>query len=373
MHSLYTNNLSEWSQVCFAFYLLLIFMSYLLPKIKKTVVIHLKKNDYKIQLGLLLTEIMLIFVKGFCACGTDLVSGYYYDFLSANSFSSFRDKTVEKGFVLLNVFIKHIYDQYWFFILIVAIISIVPIFSFIRKYNDRIDPSVALVLYTSIYFFPTFSLMRIGLAAAISVLSFEALIEGKNKKAIFWIFIACIFHTTAILLLTIVIVYNIKRINKKALAVLALLLFGVLYINKNSLSVLLVNRYSIYSLASDGIGLEQLIYLTPILILFLISRKLFTKEDRMFRANFSYIVVAFFSGMTAYLLPALGRIYLLFIPLIFGISYCSHRVNSRFTKKYSFLNLCIVIYAVFRFYMYITQYYNADGVMPYINLFGWRV
>lgn len=376
MYSLYANNTIEWSGFTFAFYFILVFLSYLLPKIRTTIVIPLGRNKYKTQIGLLLTEIMLIFVKGFSVCGTDLVGGYYFDFLSANSFSSFRDQTVEKGYIFLNIIIKNIYDYYWFFVLITSIISIVPVFRFIRKHSDSLDPSIALILYTSIYFFPTFSLLRIGLAAAIGVLSFDALIEGRNKKAIFWLFVACTIHTTAILLVAVVIVYNLKKINKKTIALFGGAFFVILYFNKSSLSSLLVNRYSIYSLASssDGIGMEQLIYLTPILVLFLLTRRLFTdEEDHIVRLNFCYIVLSFLAGMMMYLLPAMGRTYLLFTPLIFLISNCSQRVYGINKEKHRYVNICIVIYAIFRFYMYITQYYGADGIMPYFNLFGWRM
>lgn len=373
MYGLYNYYTVEWSELTFVFYLSIVAISYFLPKIKQKVSLTIGGKKFSTPIGILLVEGLLIFIKGFNTTGRDLISGYYSNFISASSMSAFRDQSVEKGYILLNVIVHNIVNKYWIFLFVVTLITVIPVFVLIKKYSNVIDVSVATFLYTAIYFFPGLSLIRISLASSIALLSFDAAIEKKPIKALFGIILASFFHISMLCLLIPYTMMFARRMDKKLVFITAAGLFTMVYFNQVTLVSLLTGRYSVYSLADSGLGFEQLIYYLPMFLLLWWQKKhVSTEKKDFYTISFSYILSGLFMGMMQYVLPALGRTYVAFLPLSFIIAYYvkSARESMRYNRKALFV--LVFVYGIFRFYVFISQCYNTDDIMPYMNVFGWR-
>lgn len=364
----------EWSNLTFIFFFAIVILSYFLPKIKTKIKVRIGSKTLSISVGLFLLEAILIFVKGFNTSGRDLISGYYLDFYSASSMSEFRDQSIEKGYILLNVFVYNIINQYWVFLFIVALLTIIPVFKMIQKYSDVMDVSIAAFLYTAVFYYPGFSLVRISLAASIGLLAFDAMIEKKPKIAVLGIVLAAFFHTSMLCLFIPHILMFVKKFDKKLIFVLVIGIFGTVYFNQEALESLLSGRYAIYSLADTRIGLEQFAYYFPMFLLLWWQKKNVIVNDRYFYTlSFCYVLAGFFMGLMQYILPVFGRAYVAFLPVCFIMAYYTklERMYVKTSKK--IFDMLILVYGIFRFYIFISQYYNADDIMPYTNVFGWRL
>lgn len=379
----FVNIVVDWHQSTLIFYILVILCSYfsaiLFSRVSLKGCIFSKKNKY--PLWLLTTGIVLIFVKCFNTSGRDIRSGYYQNFLSATSFTNYHDNTVEIGFRLLQILIRQFTDNYAVFLFAVGLITLIPFLYVINKYRNIIDVPSAFLLYMCVYYFSGFSIARISMAAAFSFLFFDALIEKKKFKALFFILIACTFHITAVILIIPYVFVLFKSLNKKMLVIGAVAVFAVVSISRNSIFGFMQgsDRYYVYQLSSNiSFGFEQIVYYIPLIALYAFGKKRHTDVSfgKYFdRISVSFLSVGFVFGMLSYLIPIFGRLYSLFVVQTIISGYYIHNLKTiKLKKGYKMMmNILILAYCFVRFGLYISQYYNVDDIMPYTNVFGWVI
>ena len=186
----------DWYANTFIFYLSLILLCYFIAIVeRKKVLVFGTIANYRKELWLILISAILIFVKGFGTTGRDLRSGYFLCFLSATSMKDFRDQSVEIGYRLLNVIVRNITDEYWVFVLVCSLITVLPVMHMLKKYADKIDLPIAVLLYVTCYFFNCFSPMRQAMSASLLLFAFDAMVEHKYGKAfIYALFYLFYFH-----------------------------------------------------------------------------------------------------------------------------------------------------------------------------------
>ena len=365
-----------WHNSTFIFYLMIIFVCYALTATGKYRVSLTRTSSTKsFQLWSVLVGAVLIFVKGFGTTGRDLREGYYLNFLSAKSLDMYRDDSVEIGYRILNVLIRRITDKYWVFILVVSILTICPVIYIIKKYSDKIDVPVAVLFYVSCFFFSGFSILRLALAASISLFAFDAIVEKKFVKALLWIFVAAMFHTAALLMFLPLFLCVIKRVNKFEIAIFLLIMILSIYYSRNNLTALLSEsaRYNIYrSFDTVKIGLKQFVYYIPMFIIYYFGRKADTNKH-FSRMSFIYLSVGLFAGLLGYIVSIFGRMEMLFLPLIIIVPYYYKLCGKRLANMKLIINVLWIFYCIARFVIYIAEYYNMDDIMPYTNIFGWIV
>lgn len=364
--------IAEWSNNTLILYLFVILGGYIAPKIKSEVTFYVYKKKHSFQVALVLYEILLVLVKGLSVVGKDLVGGYYYNFSTADNFHSFADQSIEKGYILLNVLVYHISTSYSFFIMVVTLITLLPIFYLLHKYKDNIDASAVLVMYSSIYYFQGFSLLRIAMASSIALFSFDALYEQKKIKALFFILLASLFHISTLILLIpwLILVINKKEI-RTIVSILLIVIAAVIYLFPSFINGYFVGRHAGYSIdTTNNIGFAQFLYTVPLVLALAIYWK--DTPEKIKKMGMLYILVDFLVGIIGYRVSIFGRLYQDFVPITFvmGFKHKFLRVNHK-TNMWLF-DLLMVAYCVIRFCIYISTYYNVDNIMPYINLFGWR-
>ncbi len=327
-------------------------------------------NYFRLPVWLLIIGSVLIFFKGFGTTGRDLRAGYYYDFLSATSCEHFRDKTIEYGYRVLNVLVRNITDQYWVFILIVSILTIVPFMYIINKYKDQIDLPVAILLYTSIFFFAGFSPLRIAMAGSIALLAFDGLIEKKKGKSLLFILLACTIHVSIALLLIPYALLFFRIIDKRMILIGAFLFFMIIFFWREDIINFFLSSQRYYGYGTVEVlrmGLEQFFYYIPIFVLIFMTRK---KCDPDFqKLSIGFVSIGFVCALLGYVLPVFGRTNMDFMVIVFIIGWHTKILKQEHKKSRLLINLTIFFYCAVRFGLYITQYYNLEDIMPYTNIF----
>lgn len=119
------------------------------------------------------------------------------------------------GFNILVLFIRYIYNDFHFFLFVCGVIINSCIISFIIHNSDDIILSSA--IYIGFFYLSTFNTLRQWIACAIFLGAFKYIEEKKLINYIVNIFIASLFHDTAITLLLLYPVLNskIKLIKKE--------------------------------------------------------------------------------------------------------------------------------------------------------------
>lgn len=414
--------MQTWSMTTFLFYLAIILLSYGVSK-KCTSL----KSGKEGQTGraIIIVMVVLLFVRGFGTSGTDIWYGYYADYMNATTLSQIPDQTTEIGYRLLTVVCRNLFGGgYWAYIFLLSVLTLLPIALVIYQYRDKLDASVAFVFYTAVFYFQGFSLIRIYLAAAIALLSYDAVLQNKPWKALLMIGISMLFHKTMICLILPYGMYYVKKLSQKQLTAVTALVFLLIYFCRPLLSTLLVGRYSVYQVFADvDIGMIQFLYYIPLFILYFFAAPY--EENKGFaRLQYCFILSGLFFGLIGYIVPIMGRLQAAFLPLILGaarqmwvmkknnlnlITEINNRIISpvnkallayhkRRTKQRSngqtdadahglqiktiaernislevCAQVCFVFYCVARYCIYIFEYYGLDGIMPYTNIFGWII
>ena len=370
------NSIVNWRTSTLIFYILIISVTYILVKISKKIYkIKILNKVFYLNIGYLLASFILISVKCFSVTGRDTRTGYYYNFLSADSLSSYNDQSVEFGFRLLNVSIHKVFGSYAAFLFIIGLLTVVPVLWLIWKYRKVIDRSSAIILYTCVFYFTGFSALRFALAASFVLISFDAFYEKKWVKAFVFLIIACSIHQTMIIML-LPMLLTFKKNNPKLFASISLVLLFVFFIiSRNQISVLLSSsdRYSLYQVSeSTQFGWEQIVYYIPFFGIYYLS-SYESRNDRWGVLSFIFLATGFVVSNLGHIVFILGRMEYAFTPLILIVPfYIKKFINRRNDLRY-LVDILVIIYCIARLLIYICQYYNLSAEMPYVSVFGWSI
>ncbi|NLU94412.1 EpsG family protein [Chitinophaga sp. Ak27] len=142
--------------------------------------------------------------------GTDW--GTYYDYFSSvQTVFGTPMNTFEAGFSYLNLFVRNVTSNYTILLLISAILIIPGKFKFFGKYTAL--PLLAIFLYYA-YFFCDIFFVRQSIAITFTLLSTKYIIERKLLLFALFVYIASLFHGSAILFIFSYFIFNLKISNK---------------------------------------------------------------------------------------------------------------------------------------------------------------
>lgn len=209
-----------WALVFISLYALI---SYGLPK---------KTNSKKIFI--IFSSIHLIIIQGFrhVSVGTDLIRYQSQYTLSTNiPLDVYLEGRFEIGYQILNFIFASIGISFQGFIFLISVFVFTVLGIFIYKYSE--SPWLSYVLYMLLGLFDFgFSGLRQIIAMSIILLSFSSIIDENWKKFFLIVFIATLFHRTAIIFIVIYPLTNWNRFNKVyKFSYIPLLLFLVLFGN----------------------------------------------------------------------------------------------------------------------------------------------
>lgn len=373
--------IDSWVQSTFIFYISLILVCYTMSVVFTS--IKFRINTWKLEnTSIIVPLLILLCVKGFALCGVDLIGGYKYNFESAVSMKAFRDQSVEIGFRFINVAVRQFTSNYAIFVFIIAVLTIFPVFYVLRKYRNSINIPVAILMYGAVFFLPGISLVRIYLASAICMFAFDALFEKKYLKAVALVFVASAIHITAMVML-VPCLFFVFKVNRKLFVAVLLLAIAVLYVGRGAIFSFLSGRYAIYSVSNEvSLGTEWIWFYLPMILFYFYIIKILRKTSsehiasesiRLFNYSSIWILIGAFFSLAQYAFNIFGRLVAYTLPLILFVASGLNILKLLNRKKYNLMLLLTVGYIVLRFIIYITGYYMADGIMPYINCFGWEI
>ncbi|MFW6016296.1 MAG: EpsG family protein [bacterium] len=287
---------------------------------------------------------------------------YLYKFNKVNNyehfFSAIESEKTEVGYSILEFIVGRVFSFEGFQI-IVAIISIIPLFYIIYKYSK--------IPWLSIFIFITFGFlsfnmlaMRQAVALGITTFSYKYIMERKFMKFIICIILAFSFHLSAIIFLPAYWFGNIKFTKYTKHISLIVIFFAFILKERIFLFVNLYARLP-YSYLEAG-GEKMYIFVLFSVILGLIYDSGYQDKARFNKTLLFMIIAVAIIWPIASFHPGVFRLYYYYsIFLVLFIPNIIELINNKVIKRYIYM-----VYIIVGSYYLITQIILRDNNMnPY--------
>lgn len=329
--------------------------------------------------GLLVPFIIHWFFCCFTNIGVDY-QNYYRIIENIGTSSAFEG--VEIGFTWICIILKTLSfnpDQIIFLLKTLTVVLFYRGFYKLRK--TTIIP-LAILSYNVLIYLQGFYLLSMQLAIALLFLSVIHLLFGTRSKSVFYMLMACLIHTSSILLLPIYVILMYMQ-SKKALISVRQICVLVCVMATISVCFTIIYDYAINSIPifqyyvayelsdtdqATGSGLGQIVFYLPIFYFIL----------QIYRSNLSsnikngaviFSIVGFTYALLGYKVEVLMRInesffclYAIFIPLLF-YKRTTHAVSIKQTRFPIRLEQFVwVLYLCFRGYIVVSGYMSEDSL-----------
>ena len=276
----------------------------------------------------------------------------------------------EPAFVIINYFLKYLNLNYSFALLFYSILIWVPIYSY-HKYQKHFYFAIFVFITTGFLFF-TFNGQRQAIAIAFVFLGTRQLLENKPYKFLLSIFIATMFHFSAILMLSIYFLIKIPKINSKQILIYLLtslflpisFFFGIIS------KVAFLFPYYVSYIENDNFMQSKsisagVLYQVALEFIVLYYYKAFAKtnfEIKLF--NLFFIGSILYNLFYGNLFISRIVIYLLFFqPFVFCIILYKLYYNNKYTEIF------IIMLIFFLMFLY-KILLNDSGCSPYTTIFN---
>lgn len=316
-----------------------------------------KKNK---KLFTIISLCLMIFFASVRSVGSDWL--LYKTIYSRQSFSDRFDI----GYKLLMKACYCIFHNNYFFVtLFISICTILIVYSVIKKESKALE--ISLFLFVTLGFYTkSFNIMKQMLAVAVTFYGARFITERKLCKYVITIFIASLFHKTALIMIPFYWLSDLKISKGTSIItffsiILSLLLFNKIF-NFVTLNIDQYQVYNTYTLGIEsGIGTVLNILFFGILVLFLLfnyEKMLKVDENNKYFINmcsFSLPILILSLKNTLFFRIALYPLIYIILPLV-NID----KVFSDSSRR--FFNLCF--YVLVSFFYFLTVY-GFGGVYPY--------
>lgn len=315
--------------------------------------------------------IVLLLFSGLRIVGTDYPA--YQEIFDWSTSVYAEDYGIEPLFLLFNKLLKFAGLDFGTTIFIFSFLTIFLVFVSIRQYSSNLSITLALLAYTSLYYFQSFNLIRMYMAASLTLYAYKHIISGKTRKFLFLFIVACFIHSSVLLFFFPTMGVVIYRKSNKWFWIMYVTCFILSFILLSQLPKFqLIERYVKYvvSGASDnGIGMMHLLINLPLILFYLYARKKLPNSP--FLPSLLVLTLCeFLIGCLSYKVMMLGRSLVYYNVLFIIVIPCVIRQLSVLHAKWSrFISCLYVLYLFGRLYMYFTEYLYRDGIMPYETIF----
>ena len=325
---------------------------------------------------------VLWFFSAFADCGADRDS---YGLIFSNvSIADLLSGWQEPGFILFNMFFRIFGDNPRVIYVAISTLTLFLLYRTWYMVRDDILIGYGVLAFTLLFYVQSLSLMRIYMAAAILFSGVNFLRQGKYAKYGIVIIVATMIHYSSLLMLLpwgLMIVLENKQYRKYVinLLVIVALCGGFLIVAMLApilSSIPVFSRFQSYlqNVSFANIGVMQFVYNIPICCLVFLSYYI-TKNEKEKNMLVAYTSAVFFYSLLSYGIQVLGRANSLFSVLYFFlIPMCMKKMKDYFTEHnkttiYKLISIVCIIYFIFRFVIYVGEYYKLDMIIPYKNIF----
>ncbi|KGR91204.1 hypothetical protein CD30_07100 [Ureibacillus massiliensis 4400831 = CIP 108448 = CCUG 49529] len=362
--------------------------------VESTFKLKLKKKNSEIWIFVLILPLFFIAAFREINVGNDTIIYYKsYEIISQEDFFGKTNSVFEIGYILLVKVISRLGFDYHAFQVIITFFIYYVFSTTIKKYS--MSPAISILIFFSMnMFFDTMNITRTYLAISILFLSLKYIEERKPFKFSFYVIIASLFHTSALVFFTLYLFAQIKWSYKNLIEILTLAVIVTLFFDHIvSLFVSMTGRYSDYLssqyfIFEDNIAVYiSLLINTIFLILGLLtklpqddinfSQKNHINENKKIfdqkissglieRSNiwFAAMVITFVISVAGLNSTIMGRVgiyfsvlYIIFIPDIL--------TKIREIKIRSLVAVIIILGLLLYFYVILLFRPNWYGVVPY--------
>jgi hypothetical protein len=264
-----------------------------------------KVNTMNLPLFIILSFILLLDFSLFCGLRYNVGIDYmnYYHSITKNTYKNIQltGSQFEAGYIFICDFISVLRLPPHSLFIIFAFLTNLFLFLGIRNYSSNVTLSF-FVYFSNGIFFNTFNVMRQFLAVMIGFYAVKFIIEKNIYRFVFLVFVASLFHKSALLLLPF---YFLFRIKVPRFIVFLLLIVSIVIKNINGIELLqfiisiFPTPYNSYSdtigvfMTNDGSGFISYILLSIALYLTSNSYDLCTNKKNLVFYN-SFIFATFF-------------------------------------------------------------------------------
>ena len=333
------------------------------------------KKKYNKLIFTILISLLLIVIVGFRGFSVGIDTEVY-----KNSFDNIENlnhahpvsQDMESGFLLLFSLFSFFTSDFFIVQFVIGSITIIGFSIFIYRNSSNIF--ISFLIFFAMFFFPTMNLMRQWLAMAIGI---NSVYYFKNKRIfIGYLLIAfsTIFHTTALILLIIPLIYS--KINKNIFLKFTLFLTVFLSIFYDQIFILIIRylpyRYSRYLLNNHFVQVEELSIRTWIyVIILLVFLFYFVKNRFQIHIHSGDIVLYLISTMLLVLFSFIGEKYYMFSRLGYymGVFLVVSLPNilRHYIKTKILINIIFILAMLVIMYINLINDYNRVSPYEFIN------
>lgn len=194
----------------------------------------------------------------------------------------------EPGTVLWMKFFTFFSEDMHLFWLGTIVLSFLPTFYMFWKYS--INPFVSMTAFIGLGFLQyPMGILRQWLALQFVLLAVDAYFKHKNIRVLFWIFVACLFHRTAVLFLLIYIIHKIPNTFK---AVKDAAVLGVVLVISEKFIFSLLNHFARIPMdqaRNGGVTMLAVLWLIVLAVSFLNKGTIIDDNNEVF---FKLVLIA---------------------------------------------------------------------------------
>ncbi len=354
-------------------------MIYFLILIVTTILSYLfRYSDDKVKkIFLFMIIVVLSFFSGirYDTVGTDTKA--YVEIIEScrKSFFGVPDTYSEPCFILLIKIILLFCDNPYFVLFVIALITNALIVMRFWDLKEKISFSFAIFAYGTLYYHATLSGIRQWLSVAIVFFATKYVFKKKYFLYSFFVFIATLFHTSALISLIYVFFDYIVSEKRKKTKNQNFLFFGTMMfvvvvifwvLSKESTLLLKYNHLLSDKYRNFNPGFSVLIKFIIIAFSFLfIKEKDYYNYDKEFRNKvYLYYLLSNLIMVSGYFYKNIFRIGWYFS--LYEVVFFSFALKK--TPKLLFLKIAFVILLLYLFFRGING--SSVGQMPYITIFG---
>lgn len=287
-------------------------------------------------------------------------------------------ETLEPGFVFLNILVKSLFKEYYFFNIIVLIIIEYGIYRFCLKFGQN-HPWIPFTMFNLAVLFP----VRAGLSIGICYYAYEKIRDKKLMQYLLIVGIASLIHYQCIVLIPLYWLGKIRLKNTYVIALYVLFAFSTMLLQKYFIAFTILFGGDIAEKAQaytqfETEGAQGASYMGWILNFFFLLIYLFVGKKMKIRDNEWYnllingflvymlIMFAFQDGMGD--LARLASMYFPVQVILFTNAFC-YFVNNYKGLYRTIAFVFVLAYFIYKWAGLCDGYYFESANVPYRTIF----
>lgn len=327
------------------------------------------------------TFIILWFFYALNKTGADI--NHYIAIFQESSQVNLTEGFVEPGYRLLNITIKFMTANPYTALLIIKTLSLSLLYLSLYNMRQNVHIGISILGFTSLFYFQSFNLIRITLAALICLFSIIMYIKKGNYKYILLSLVAITIHYSALITSITWILYFIydKWKLKGKMFITLFVSFLVLIFSNFILITLLdkitfLNKYSRYIEldVSAATGVAQYVFYIPLFFCLYFANK-YKWNSKIVKIATVWTIEGFIISILGYSIGMVSRLVIYFLfPFVIFIPYFINelRINLNYTRQksiflfsYRFTLNTFIFYFFIRYVLYISNSIYIDGIQNF--------